>query len=133
MRFLERSLHILSVKIVCVHKKPASPLGENATRFLTSGFFHESVSPKPLSIPKGPFRIFSKIHGDFRSSRCTTGVVRREGGRGEVSRNDEVVVRRLLLHVRTRGRSGGRHRGQSFHTIYCRLGRGGGMSSYRLH
>ncbi len=32
-------------------------------------FFHESVSPKPLSIPLGPFRIFSKIHGDIRSSR----------------------------------------------------------------
>ncbi len=30
---------------------------------------------KPLSIPIGPFRIFSKIRGDFHSSRCTTGVV----------------------------------------------------------
>ncbi len=29
--------------------------------FLLLGFFHESVSPKPLSIPLGPFRIFSKI------------------------------------------------------------------------
>ncbi len=38
-------------------------------------FFHESVSPKPLSISLGPFRIFSKIRGDIRSSRCTTGVV----------------------------------------------------------
>jgi hypothetical protein len=38
-------------------------------------FFHESVSHKPLSIPLGPFRIFSKIRGDIRSSRCTTGVV----------------------------------------------------------
>jgi hypothetical protein len=38
-------------------------------------FFHESVSPKPLSIPLGPFRIFSKIRGDIHSSRCTTGVV----------------------------------------------------------
>ncbi len=37
-----------------------------------SGFFHESVSPKPLSIPLGPFRIFSKIRGDIRSSRLTT-------------------------------------------------------------
>jgi hypothetical protein len=36
-------------------------------------FFHESVSPKPLSIPIEPFRIFSKILGDIRSSRCTTG------------------------------------------------------------
>jgi|688.fasta_scaffold2492116_1 hypothetical protein len=38
-------------------------------------FFHETVSPKPPSIPLGPFRIFSKIHGDIRSSICTTGVV----------------------------------------------------------
>jgi hypothetical protein len=30
--------------------------------------FHESVSPTPLSIPLGPFRIFSKIRGDIRSS-----------------------------------------------------------------
>jgi hypothetical protein len=38
-------------------------------------FFHESVCPKPLSIPNGPFQIFSKIRGDIRSSKCTTGVV----------------------------------------------------------
>jgi hypothetical protein len=40
-----------------------------------SGFFHDSVSPQPLSIPFGPFRIFSKIRVDIRSSRLTTGVV----------------------------------------------------------
>ncbi len=39
------------------------------------GFFHESVSPKPLSIPLGQFQIFPKIHGDIRSTRCTTGVI----------------------------------------------------------
>ncbi len=27
-------------------------------------FFHESVSPKPLSVPLGPFRIFEKIRND---------------------------------------------------------------------
>jgi hypothetical protein len=32
-------------------------------------FFRESVSPKPLSIPLGPFRIFSKIRWDIFSSR----------------------------------------------------------------
>jgi hypothetical protein len=42
--------------------------------FSTSGFFHESVSPKRLSIPLGSFRIFSKIRGDIRSSRFATGV-----------------------------------------------------------
>ncbi len=31
-------------------------------------FFHESVSPKPLSIPLGPFRICSKICGNIGSS-----------------------------------------------------------------
>jgi hypothetical protein len=36
--------------------------------FSTSGFFHELVSPKRLSIPLGCFE-------DIRSSRCTTGVV----------------------------------------------------------
>jgi hypothetical protein len=38
-------------------------------------FFYESVSPKPLSIQLGPFRIFSKIRGDIRSSRFATSVV----------------------------------------------------------
>ncbi len=28
--------------------------------------------PQPLRIPIGPFRIFSKIRGDIRSSRCIT-------------------------------------------------------------
>jgi hypothetical protein len=38
-------------------------------------FFHESVSPKHLSIPLRPFIIFSKIRGDILGSRRTTGVV----------------------------------------------------------
>jgi hypothetical protein len=33
-------------------------LRDSATRFSTSGFFHESVSPKPLSIPLWTFQIF---------------------------------------------------------------------------
>jgi hypothetical protein len=49
--------------------------GQCYTRFSTSGFFYESVSPKPLSILIGPFRIVLEIHGDIRSLRCTTGVV----------------------------------------------------------
>jgi hypothetical protein len=44
------------------------------TRFFASGFFHESPSPKPLKITLGSFQIFSKIRGDIRKSRCTTGV-----------------------------------------------------------
>jgi hypothetical protein len=37
-------------------------------------FFQESVFPKLLSITLGPFRIFSKIRGDIRISRLTTGI-----------------------------------------------------------
>jgi hypothetical protein len=37
-------------------------------------FFHELVSPKPLSPPLGPFQIFPKIGGDIHSTWCTTGV-----------------------------------------------------------
>ncbi len=36
--------------------------------------FNESVSPKLLSVPLGPFRIFSQILGDICISRCNTGV-----------------------------------------------------------
>ncbi len=43
-------------------------------RFFASGFFLESVSPKPLIMPLWPFRIFSKIRADIRSSRFATGV-----------------------------------------------------------
>ncbi len=40
---------------------------ESLTRdFRDQIFFHKSVSPGPLSIPLGPFRIFSKIRGDIR-------------------------------------------------------------------
>ncbi len=42
--------------------------------FLLLVFFHESVSPQLQSIPFRPFRIFSKIRGDIRESRCTTGI-----------------------------------------------------------
>jgi hypothetical protein len=37
-------------------------------------FFHESVSPKALSILLGPFRILSKIRGDIYKTRYTTGI-----------------------------------------------------------
>ncbi len=40
-------------------------LREYDKRFLTSGIFHESMLPRPLSIPLGLFNIFSKIHGDI--------------------------------------------------------------------
>ncbi len=37
-------------------------------------FFHKSVSPGPLSIPLGRFRIFSKIRGDIREWMFISGV-----------------------------------------------------------
>jgi hypothetical protein len=43
--------------------------------FLLLVFFLYSVSPKPLIIPLGSFRTFSKIRGDIRSSMFATGVV----------------------------------------------------------
>jgi hypothetical protein len=36
-----------------------------ATRFYSSGFFHESVSPKPLSILLRPFRFFFQKFADL--------------------------------------------------------------------
>jgi hypothetical protein len=53
--------------------------------------FHESVSPKTLSIQLGPFRIFLKIWGDIRSSRCTTGVID-TGGKWEKSSVIKVLI-----------------------------------------
>jgi hypothetical protein len=44
------------------------------TRIFSSGFFHESVSPQPQSIPLGSFQIFLNIRGDIRKSRCTRGI-----------------------------------------------------------
>jgi hypothetical protein len=54
---------------------------DSVTGFFASGFFHESVSPKSLIIPLEPFRIFSKIRGDIRSSLFATGVVDTGGKR----------------------------------------------------
>ncbi len=47
---------------------------DSVTRFFASSFFHGSVSPQPHSIPLGLFRFFSKIRGNIRKSRCTTGI-----------------------------------------------------------
>jgi hypothetical protein len=37
-------------------------------------FFHESVSPGPLSTPLGPFQIFIKIRGDIPSFVFIVGI-----------------------------------------------------------
>jgi hypothetical protein len=46
----------------------------SVTRFLLQVFFHELSSPKHLKRTGGSFRIVSKIRGDIRKSRCTTGI-----------------------------------------------------------
>jgi hypothetical protein len=42
--------------------------------FLLLVFFMNQFPPQPQSVLLGPFRIFSNIRGDIRSSRLTTGV-----------------------------------------------------------
>ena len=63
--------------------------------FLLLVFFHESVSPKPVSIPLGPFRFFSKIRVNIRSSTCTTGVV----DTGGISTTQEELVAKFATGV----------------------------------
>ncbi len=57
------------------------------TIFSTSGFFHESDSSKPLSIPLASFQIFLKL----RNSRCTTGVID-TGGKWKISSIIKVFI-----------------------------------------
>ena len=59
-RLEENSQSLVTAVLLPVAKR------ESDTRFSTSGFFHESVSPRPPSIPLEPFLIFSKIRGDIR-------------------------------------------------------------------
>jgi hypothetical protein len=46
--------------------------------FFALGFFHELSSTQHLKITLWPFQIFSKIPGDIRKSRCTTGGYQRD-------------------------------------------------------
>ncbi len=65
--------------------------GTGVTRFFASGFFLEPVSPKPLTIPFGPFQIFSKIRGDIRSSRFATGV-NETGGKWKKPSSRKILI-----------------------------------------
>ncbi len=60
--------------LLAVNKGKGWLKGTVSRDFLLLVFFHESVSPQPQSIPFKPFRNFSKIRGDIRESRCTTGI-----------------------------------------------------------
>ena len=68
-----------------IHQYSKSLKGTVSREFLLLVFFHESVSLKPLSIPIGPFRMFSKIRGDIRSSRFATGVNNTRGTGGKIA------------------------------------------------
>jgi hypothetical protein len=69
------TLFSLSAFSLCAYFHLAHSLKGTVSRdFRLHSFFHEPVSPKPLSISLGPFQIFLKIRGDIRSSRCTTRV-----------------------------------------------------------
>ncbi len=59
---------MLDKSTVC---KPIRPFERDSARFSTSGTFHESVSPKPLSIPLGPFLIFSTFTEIFAGEGAT--------------------------------------------------------------
>jgi hypothetical protein len=56
----------------------------SAMIFSTSGFFHESVSPEPLSIPLGLFFFLKNSQRYLQLKVCTTGVVD-TGGKGKKS------------------------------------------------
>jgi hypothetical protein len=56
-------------------KHDRSPVKGQCQEIFDFWFFHESVSPKHLSIALQPFQIFMKIRRDIRGSRCTTGVI----------------------------------------------------------
>jgi hypothetical protein len=60
--------------------------------FLLLVLFMNQFPPQPQSIPLRPFRIFSKIRGDIRSSRFATG--NDTGGKGKKS-----SIRKILIIV----------------------------------
>jgi hypothetical protein len=51
--FCTAAAGVSGILVVCAVLKR-----DSAMRFSTSGFYYESVSPKPLGIPLGPFEFF---------------------------------------------------------------------------
>jgi hypothetical protein len=58
-------------------------------------FFHKSLPLGPLSIPWGPFRIFTKIYRDFRKYRLITGV----NNNDEKCKNFEIGSFSIFLYI----------------------------------
>ncbi len=71
--FMRRINHEICLKF-WLRSKLDDFKGSLTREFRLQVFFHKSVSPGPLSIPLGPFRIFSKIRGDNRKWMFITGV-----------------------------------------------------------
>ncbi len=66
MYSVQDSKYLKNKSNIVKHVKPTSFKGSLTRDFRHQIFFHKSVSPRPLSIPLGPFRIFSKIRGYIR-------------------------------------------------------------------
>ncbi len=62
------------LKIPSCHVRPAWRLKGVWHKIFDLIFFHESVSPGPLSNPLGSFRLFSKIRRDIREWMFISGV-----------------------------------------------------------
>jgi hypothetical protein len=56
------------------HTVFSSVKGSLTRDFRLQVFFHKSVSLWPLSIPLGPFQIFSKSRGDIFANECLSAV-----------------------------------------------------------
>jgi hypothetical protein len=59
--------------------------GDSVTRFLTSGFFHQTIPPGPLINGLKYFCIWLRIREVIRQSRCTSGVIDTAGAASVVS------------------------------------------------
>jgi hypothetical protein len=71
---LHQCVGAANIKEICEILFMVLPVKETVTKFFASGFFHGSPSPKPLKTALESFQNFSKIRGDIRKSRCTTGI-----------------------------------------------------------
>jgi hypothetical protein len=56
---LEKNIKNIQIKSFWDNLRPLLCLGKCTGKFFDFCFFHESVSPKPLSIPLRPFQMFS--------------------------------------------------------------------------
>jgi hypothetical protein len=61
------------VKCARKYKVDLCQLNVQCHGILTCGFFHESVSPKPLNILLGPFQIFFKFVEVFAAQGAPNG------------------------------------------------------------